>query len=864
MNDLEKKLKRGLSILNKGLEFNYLDKEVSDLFHDRFVFQVNSNNPKAQIQKSWINSIPKNDENGEIFDFHSLTIYIEEGIYKFSLDDDLQNKIIKDVTTDHLKYITRKHPKLTKALIMKKYDNFLPEIFSDFFEKLISNKFLFSMDKVFKTLENDIKFNKNKVIDNFYFYNLDKENEGELFKELFIYLTKSDQNELTKFESVYNFLKKIDSSNNIIDIINNGSKESILDLISEREKDHQYRLIFSKKLTKDNGDLFNERSKALLKELTKEGLTANDFHIEFVKKIAKYKDAESLNKGLKTYSESKRMWSKEDYINKIKSAKSKFTEIKEDILLVEISDFKQSSKLGSASWCISSDFSAFNDYTDNFQRQYFIYDFNKEADDPLSMMGVTVDFSGKIINAHDKNDLDLMKSQLINNYEFKALDKESLTNNIIKSKKDIFSIVSDLISYNIDGDVYDTKYKKMVDTFKKTPLEGRFNHFNMITKNCANMSAKDDFIKKFHNDINGEHLFDFKSGIDFILFNPSPFMFNYYNDYIKESKTTEKKTVFTNTFYSMNLTKLYRHEDIGSFDFIFTLVNSSEFKGLQLLSGIEADVYKNNEPLKTKNKSIQNFISILSNEKIYNKIKNESLSFDKIHSLDLCINIYRNGSSKFVSDVDKDLDPKMKKSLIKHLVASGDIETLERIDTKTVYPDNFLTSLESEHKVESLDKFLYAYSDSAYDNNVYQDLFCYAKNKNMVLKDENQDKLLSLNPLLRNRLIEDKLIDNEKYLNIVFKSHLSGQIFVDKKMLENTLNEIEKRSVNIKQPIFESEFLNDFLEHVVYNSLITAKSLQKKLPKTISALPDNLKDWFIEEIEYEKQNKEKTPKNKQV
>jgi hypothetical protein len=79
----------------------------------------------------------------------------------------------------------------------------------------------------------------------------------------------------------------------------------------------------------------------------------------------------------------------------------------DSFLISEATSFEQMKKLGSTQWCIAQTESFFNQYIykdNDLNRQFIVWDFSKEVDDPLSMMGFTINMLGEIKASYLKND----------------------------------------------------------------------------------------------------------------------------------------------------------------------------------------------------------------------------------------------------------------------------------------------------------------------------------------------------------------------------------------------------------------------------------------------------------------------------
>lgn len=73
-------------------------------------------------------------------------------------------------------------------------------------------------------------------------------------------------------------------------------------------------------------------------------------------------------------------------------------------LIFEVTSYDECKQLGSPAWCIVREESYFDQYTDDGNRQYICYDFNKDQSDYESMLGFTYTIDGDLHTAHYKND----------------------------------------------------------------------------------------------------------------------------------------------------------------------------------------------------------------------------------------------------------------------------------------------------------------------------------------------------------------------------------------------------------------------------------------------------------------------------
>lgn len=103
-----------------------------------------------------------------------------------------------------------------------------------------------------------------------------------------------------------------------------------------------------------------------------------------------------------------------------------------DTLILSIDNYERSNKLGSPHWCISTSEYWFKSYTENFSKQYFIYDFTKDISDNKSLIGVTIKYDGNISDIQFRDD---KEGEDIDIIEYKHLLKPHCKN-YISSKID--------------------------------------------------------------------------------------------------------------------------------------------------------------------------------------------------------------------------------------------------------------------------------------------------------------------------------------------------------------------------------------------------------------------------------------------
>lgn len=104
------------------------------------------------------------------------------------------------------------------------------------------------------------------------------------------------------------------------------------------------------------------------------------------------------------------------------------------MVIMKVNDFEASSKIGSASWCLSRTEHYFESYvTSPKNYQFFIFDYSKQSTDKDSMIGITLRQNGEFRAAHYKDDSEMNETKP----SFLQLQKKIILNN-----KDLFNDLS--------------------------------------------------------------------------------------------------------------------------------------------------------------------------------------------------------------------------------------------------------------------------------------------------------------------------------------------------------------------------------------------------------------------------------------
>lgn len=176
--------------------------------------------------------------------------------------------------------------------------------------------------------------------------------------------------------------------------------DGILKIVNEHKLTKYKNSIISNKYK----HLYNEKSLELFKRLIDMKVTEKQLQSLIGKKIAIFKTSTDLNNALQKQIDIFDGFTIDAMIDKLKRNNVKKYTSRNNVLIFEVENYKQSVSLGSSSWCICYSNSLFHEYTKNEGKQYFIYDFSKKSDSMLSMIGLTLNNKGEYVTAHQKDD----------------------------------------------------------------------------------------------------------------------------------------------------------------------------------------------------------------------------------------------------------------------------------------------------------------------------------------------------------------------------------------------------------------------------------------------------------------------------
>jgi hypothetical protein len=248
-------------------------------------------------------------------------------------------------------------------------------------------------------------------------------------------------------------------------------------MILEKQKINK----FQKSILRNKNDLADEESFLLFQTLFNLNISKDKIS-DNLKKInawdASFQLNESLKKIINLFNEN----SIEKIIFKIESEELNANVISKDnnVAIIEIQGYRTSSAIGSNQWCISYDETYWDTYLyidensknneekDIENSTFFIFDFNKPAQDLESMVAFTTKPSGHIIFAHNKNDANILTS-----YDFSENNVDLIVGQFLfENQRDTRMNYEDLDSYTINTYISENesltlyKVKEALDDFE--------------------------------------------------------------------------------------------------------------------------------------------------------------------------------------------------------------------------------------------------------------------------------------------------------------------------------------------------------------------------------------------------------------
>lgn len=189
--------------------------------------------------------------------------------------------------------------------------------------------------------------------------------------------------------------------------------EKIDDEMHKLIREHKIKKFAESIISSKYKHLYNKESYKLFQELYDLSIDTKTLQEMLGKKLAAVENKKMFNENIKKLINNLNEFDMESVKIKANAHGVKIISEEKEILILEIENFVQSQKLGSASWCISRNQSYFEQYTDKGSKQYFIYDFNQDSKNIKSLIGITLTKAFKVKAAHTKSDSQFKDKEMI-------------------------------------------------------------------------------------------------------------------------------------------------------------------------------------------------------------------------------------------------------------------------------------------------------------------------------------------------------------------------------------------------------------------------------------------------------------------
>lgn len=234
--------------------------------------------------------------------------------------------------------------------------------------------------------------------------------------------------------TVYNHIIK----NSSYDPLSSKSIEELDDKISAIISENQAKSFMKSFISSKYSKICDEDTSLLFRAFFDLNISKSSLRELILSKMAKFKTSKEFNTALRKTLKGLSSFNRSYILNKSKEVNTEIAYDSNNILVLRINDYKASKKMGASSWCISSDHKYFNHYVKEskidkfsikfnlYNNQLFVWNFNLSIEDPLSLIGVTVSSSGKLVAAHDKFDHEVYSSKLAKStgLNFKKIGKQ--------------------------------------------------------------------------------------------------------------------------------------------------------------------------------------------------------------------------------------------------------------------------------------------------------------------------------------------------------------------------------------------------------------------------------------------------------
>ena len=207
-------------------------------------------------------------------------------------------------------------------------------------------------------------------------------------------------------------------------IISDKSFEEFDDAMNSSLNDYKIYRYANSILSNKYKDLLTDKALESFKILYESEITASTLQNLIGKKLAAIQSSSEFEKYLDKVVNQFNGFTPEALTTKLESLNITPLLTDNDVYVFEVKSFEESKALGSVSWCIARNQHYFDNYTSNEKRQFFIYDFNQNDKSNESMIGITLEKSGKFNTQHLKNDDYFSPNDLLKDIQKRLILKE--------------------------------------------------------------------------------------------------------------------------------------------------------------------------------------------------------------------------------------------------------------------------------------------------------------------------------------------------------------------------------------------------------------------------------------------------------
>lgn len=215
------------------------------------------------------------------------------------------------------------------------------------------------------------------------------------------------------------------------------SFEAIDDAINALVQKHKIEKFAKSILSGKYMDLLNEKTFPYFETLYNEDFSTKDLQNYIGKKLAAIHTEEDFINMLKKTVSGMNGFDIDTIMDKLSLYKIEPILHEDGILTFEVDNYKKCTQFGPAAWCIVREEHYYTDYTENGEKQYIAYNFNKDINDIESVIGFTLTTNGSLKAAHFKNDDEIYtEEEDISNIIYKTLYLNQENHTLTDEKKE--------------------------------------------------------------------------------------------------------------------------------------------------------------------------------------------------------------------------------------------------------------------------------------------------------------------------------------------------------------------------------------------------------------------------------------------